>query len=80
MPFIGPPVRAAVGTEDADLHCKGGSRMKIVISIVIAMAFLLAAAIATHFSSDRMTGLVVCDDPTSGDRGSSCRMLSERSN
>jgi hypothetical protein len=51
MLFIGPPVRAAVGTEDADLHCKGGSRMKIVISIVIAMAFLLAAAIATHFST-----------------------------
>ena len=54
--------------------------MKIAISIVIAMALLLAAVIATHFSTDRMTGLVVCDDPTNGDRGSPCRMLSERSN
>jgi len=57
-----------------------GSRMKIAISIAIAMALLLAATIATQFRTDRMTGLVVCDDPTSGDRGSSCRMLSERSN
>jgi len=54
--------------------------MKIAISIAIATAFLLAAIIATHLSTDRMTGLVVCDDPTSGDRGSFCRMLSERSN
>jgi len=54
--------------------------MKIAIAIVIAVALLSAAIIATHFSTDRMTGLVACDDPMRGDRGSSCRMLSERPN
>jgi len=54
--------------------------MKIAISIAVAMALLLVAIIATQFRTDRMTGLVVCDDPTNGDRGSFCRMLSERSN
>jgi len=41
--------------------------MKIAIAIVIAVALLSAAIIATHFSTDRMTGLVACDDPMRGD-------------
>jgi len=80
MSSIWPPVRAAVGTNTRISTARGGSRMKIAISIAVAMALLLVAIIATQFRTDRMTGLVVCDDPTNGDRGSFCRMLSERSN
>jgi len=59
--------------------------MKIAIAIVIAVALLSAAIIATQgyeiiSSTGRMSGLVVCDEPTSGDRGPFCRLLSERSN
>jgi hypothetical protein len=59
--------------------------MKMAIAIVVAVGLLSAAIIATQgygtiSSTGRMTGLVVCDEPTSGDRGPFCRLLSERSN
>ena len=60
--------------------------MKIAIAIAIAVALLSAAIIATQgyeiiSSTGRMSGgLVVCGEPTSGDRSPSCRLLSERSN
>jgi len=59
--------------------------MKVSIAIVIAVAVLLAAVIAIQrheivSSTDSMSGLVVCDSPSSGNRGPFCRLLSERSN
>jgi len=59
--------------------------MKIAMPIVIATALLLAAIVAIQryeivSSTDRMLGLVVCDGPTSDDRGPSCWLVSKRSN
>src|SRR5262249_49872330 len=86
MPFHwGCPSVLPSAPNTLNSSARGGSRMKIAIAIVIAVALLSAAIIATQgyeiiSSTGRMSGLVVCDDPTSGDRGPSCRMLSQRSN
>jgi len=59
--------------------------MKKALTIVIAAAVLLTAIIATQryriiYSTDHMTGLVACDNPTNGNRDPICRLLSEHSN
>src|SRR5262245_12080115 len=58
----------------------GGSRMKMAVAIVIAVVLLSVAIVATQrhesvYSTVHTGGLVVCDGPTSGDRGPSCRLL-----
>ena len=59
--------------------------MPMAVAIVIAAVLLSVAIVATKrneivHGTDHTIGLVVCDGPTDGDSGPSCRLLSERPN